>query len=123
MHAAWNTLFYYEPEPEQAKLEDMINLGSVNLPLVWNHKSGRKSLILGNTAHHIVDMDWIESAKLLNGLREWATSEPFHYAHEWKKGDAVMWDNSGTMHRARPYDPDCGRLLHRTKTAGEESID
>ena len=46
-----------------------------------------------------------------NGLREWATSEPYHYAHEWRVGDTVMWDNSGTMHRARPYDPDCGRLV------------
>jgi len=34
----------------------------------------------------------------------------------------VMWDNTGTMHRAMPYDPGCGRLLHRTKTEGEEPI-
>ncbi len=122
MHAAWNTLFNYDPEPAQAKLEEMMRLGVRELPLVWKHRSGRKSLILGNTAHHVIDMDWVESARLLNGLREWATSEPFHYAHEWKVGDAVMWDNSGTMHRARPYDPDCGRLLVRTKTGGEEPM-
>lgn len=121
-HSAWTSLFYYEPEPPQAKLEDMMRIGQTELPIVWKHRSGRKSLVLGCTAHHIVGMDWIESAKLLNGLREWATSEPFHYAHEWSVGDAVMWDNTGTMHRARPYDPDCGRLLHRTKTGGEEPI-
>ncbi len=121
-HSAWTTLFYYEPEPPQAKLEEMMRIGETELPIVWTHKSGRKSLVLGCTAHHVVDMNWTESAKLLNELREWATSEPFHYAHEWQEGDAVMWDNSGTMHRARPYDPDCGRLLHRTKTAGEEPI-
>ena len=39
-----------------------------------------------------------------------------------RQGDAVMWDNTGTMHRARPYDPDCGRLLRRTKTSGDEPI-
>lgn len=122
MHSTWTTLFNYEPEPDQAKLEEMMAIGNRELPLVWKHRSGRKSLILGNTAHHVVDMDWIESAKLLNGLRELATSEPYHYAHEWKVGDAVMWDNSGTMHRARPYDPDCGRLLRRTKTGGEEPM-
>ncbi|GIX30128.1 MAG: taurine catabolism dioxygenase [Porticoccaceae bacterium] len=122
MHAAWNTLFYYEPEPSQEKLEEMMALGDVELPLVWKHRSGRKSLVLGNTAHHIVGLDWRESARLLNKLREWATSEPYRYTHHWKVGDAVMWDNSGTMHRARPYDPECGRLLHRTKTAGEEPI-
>jgi len=118
VHAMWNTLFYYEPEANQQKLEQMMSIGHRDLPLVWTHDSGRKSLILGNTAHHIKDIDWEESTRLLNGLREWATSEPFHYSHEWKAGDAVMWDNSGTMHRARPYDPDCGRLLRRTKTAG-----
>lgn len=122
MHAAWNTLFYYDPEPAQAMLEDMMNIGKKELPVVWTHKSGRKSLVLGCTAHHVVGMDWEESARLLNGLRDFATSEPFHYAHEWKVGDAVMWDNTGTMHRARPYDPDCGRLLVRTKTGGEEPI-
>jgi alpha-ketoglutarate-dependent taurine dioxygenase len=122
MHSAWTSLFYYEPEPSQAKLEEMMRIGEVELPIVWKHRSGRKSLVLGCTAHHVVGMNWTQSARLLNGLREWATSEPFHYAHEWKEGDAVMWDNTGTMHRARPYDPDCGRLLHRTKTGGEEPI-
>ena len=121
-HSAWTSLFYYEPEPAQDKLEEMMHIGQRELPIVWTHKSGRKSLVLGCTAHHIVDMDWVESAKLLNGLREIATSEPFHYAHEWKVGDMVMWDNTGTMHRAAPYDPDCGRLLCRTKTGGEEPI-
>ena len=121
-HSAWTTLFYYDPEPSQAKLEEMMAIGETELPLVWTHRSGRKSLVLGATAHHVIGMGWTESARLLNGLREWATSEPFHYAHEWKLGDAVMWDNTGTMHRARPYDPDCGRLLRRTKTSGDEPI-
>mgnify|MGYP000166740670 CR=1 FL=1 len=121
-HAAWNSLFYYDPEPAQAVLEDMMQIGTKELPIVWTHRSGRKSLVLGCTANHIVGMDWVESAKLLNQLRDFATSEPFHYAHEWTVGDAVMWDNSGTMHRAAPYDPNCGRLLVRTKTGGEEPI-
>ena len=122
MHAAWNSLLYYDPEPAQAVLEGMMGIGNKELPVVWTHGSGRKSLVLGCTAHHVVDMDWTESARLLNYLRDFATSEPFHYAHEWTRGDAVMWDNSGTMHRARPYDPDCGRLLVRTKTGGDEPI-
>ena len=121
-HSAWTSLFYYDPEPAQSVLEDMMQIGEKELPIVWTHNSGRKSLALGCTAHHVVDMNWTESARLLNGLRDFATSEPFHYAHEWSVGDAVMWDNTGTMHRARPYDPDCGRLLVRTKTGGDEPI-
>lgn len=121
-HAAWRSLFYYDPEPKQEVLEGMMAVGAKELPIVWTHKSGRKSLVLGCTADHIVGVDWQESARLLNGLRDFATSEPYHFAHEWSVGDAVMWDNSGTMHRAASYDPNCGRLLVRTKTGGDEPI-
>jgi alpha-ketoglutarate-dependent taurine dioxygenase len=119
-HSMWNTALYHTPEPTLAQLEEWMAMGEVELPLVWKHRSGRKSLILGNTAQCVIGMEAKDSAKLLHGLREWATSEPFHYAHVWKLGDAVMWDNTGTMHRAMSYDPDCGRLLHRTKIAGVE---
>jgi alpha-ketoglutarate-dependent taurine dioxygenase len=61
-----------------------------------------------------------KSAEIIVGLREWATSEQFSYSHEWKVGDLVMWDNTGTMHRAEAYDLNSGRMLHRTKLAGEE---
>jgi alpha-ketoglutarate-dependent taurine dioxygenase len=122
MHSAWTSLFYYEPEPSYTKLQEMVALGEVELPLVWKHRSGRKSLVLGCTAHHVVGMNPTESTKLLVRLREWATQPRFVYSHTWMVGDAVMWDNTGTMHRAMPYDPNCGRLLHRTKTAGEEPI-
>ncbi|MFV8819621.1 TauD/TfdA dioxygenase family protein [Haliea sp. E17] len=120
IHSMWNTQLYHTPEPTLAQLEQWMAMGEVELPLVWNHRSGRKSLILGNTAQEVIGMSRMESAKLLHGLREWATQPQFVYSHEWSVGDAVMWDNTGTMHRAMPYDPDCGRLLHRTKTAGEE---
>ena len=122
MHSAWTSLFYYEPEPSYAKLEEMIRIGEVELPLVWKHRSGRKSLVLGCTAHHVIGMSPTQSTRLLVRLRDWATQPRFVYSHEWSVGDAVMWDNTGTMHRAMPYDPDCGRLLHRTKTEGEEPI-
>lgn len=122
VHSAWNTLFYYDPEPNQEKLKQFMSVGEIELPLVWKHRSGRKSLVLGCTARHVVGMEHKESALLLNGLREWATSDPFHYSHTWSVGDMVMWDNTGTLHRARPYDPNCGRELHRTKLEGEEPI-
>jgi alpha-ketoglutarate-dependent taurine dioxygenase len=119
-HSMWNTQLYHNPEPTLAELEEWMAMGEIELPLVWKHRSGRNSLVLGNTAQCVIGMETKESVKLLHGLREWANSAPFHYAHEWKVGDAVMWDNTGTMHRAMPYDPNCGRLLHRTKLAGVE---
>jgi alpha-ketoglutarate-dependent taurine dioxygenase len=122
IHSMWNTGLYHTPEPTLAQLQDWQAKGEVELPLVWKHASGRKSLVLGNTAQQVVGMSLGESAQLLHGLREFATSAPYHYSHEWHVGDAVMWDNTGTLHRAMPYDPDCGRLLHRTILRGEEAF-
>jgi alpha-ketoglutarate-dependent taurine dioxygenase len=122
MHSAWNTLFYYDPEPDIKTLRQMQAIGDRELPLVWTHRSGRKSLVLGATARHVVDIDYRRSAELLVRLRDWATSPRFTYRHRWSVGDLVMWDNTGTMHRATPYDPTAGRLLQRTKLAGEESF-
>ena len=120
MHSVWATVFYYEPEPSLAKLQGMQAIGERELPLVWKHRSGRKSLIIGCTAHRVIDMSPPKSTELLVGLREWATSEQFSYSHKWSVGDLVMWDNTGTLHRAEPYDLQSCRLLHRTKLAGEE---
>ncbi len=119
-HSFWNSQLYHNPEPTLAKLDEWMSLGSNELPLVWTHRSGRKSLVLGNTAEYVVGMDLRESARLLHGLREWATSEPFHYRHKWSLGELVIWDNTGTMHRATPYALDSGRMMIRTKLEGEE---
>ncbi|MCJ1962334.1 TauD/TfdA dioxygenase family protein [Novosphingobium mangrovi (ex Hu et al. 2023)] len=119
-HGAWATLFFYNPEPPVAMLKGMQAIGDNTLPLVWTHKSGRKSLVIGNTAHTVVDMDVMEGRLLLNELREWATREEFTYSHEWSEGDLVIWDNTGTMHRAEWYDVTSGRLMVRTKLEGEE---
>jgi alpha-ketoglutarate-dependent taurine dioxygenase len=122
LHSAWNSLFYYDPEPPLAKLQEMMAIGDSELPLVWNHRSGRKSLVLGCTAYKVVDMDFKAGTELLVKLRDWATQPDFVYRHEWTVGDTVIWDNTGTMHRAIPYDPNCGRMMHRTKLEGEEAF-
>lgn len=122
MHSAWASMFYYQPEPDTEYMERMMSIGDAELPLVWNHKTGRKSLVLGCTAYHVVDKTPKESTRLLNKLRNWATQADFVYRHEWTVGDTVIWDNTGTMHRALPYDPASGRMMHRTKLEGEEPI-
>jgi alpha-ketoglutarate-dependent taurine dioxygenase len=122
MHSAWNTLFYYDPEPNIDVLRGMMRIGDRELPLVWTHRSGRKSLVIGATARHVVDMDFKKSAELLVQLRHWATQPQFVYRHVWSVGDLVIWDNTGTMHKATPYDPNSGRLLLRTKLEGEEAF-
>ena len=91
-------------------------------PLVWRHASGRKSLLLGVAVSHVEGMHPADSYDLLCRLRHHMTRADFIYSHNWAMGDLVLWDNTGTMHRARPFDPACGRLLHRFRRAGEEPI-
>ena len=89
---------------------------------MWTHKSGRKSLVIGSTAAYVEGMDTPDSMDLLVRLRDWATQPQFVYHHQWEPGDLVMWDNTGTLHRAIPYEVESGRLMHRTILQGEEPI-
>ena len=122
VHALAAAQISVEPEPSQETFSQWRKTRSNVLPIVWKHRSGRKSLVVGNTAAGVIGMDPLESLELLVWLRDWATQERFCYRHRWQVGDCVMWDNTGTLHRALPYDPASGRLLTRTKLAGEEAF-
>lgn len=122
VHALPMTQMYHTPEPTYEQFLKWKAQGRRELPLVWKHQSGRKSLVIGNSAVNILGMDPLEGLELLVYLRDWATQERFRYSHEWTVGDTVMWDNTGTLHRAMPYPPDSGRILHRTKLQGEEAL-
>jgi alpha-ketoglutarate-dependent taurine dioxygenase len=108
------------PTPEQraawARFPDKVH------PLVWTHRSGRKSLVLGSSASHIDGMGMDEGRALLDELMAWATQPKFVYRHEWSFGDLVIWDNTGCMHRVEAYPADSGRMMHRTTLVGEEAL-
>ncbi len=91
-------------------------------PLVWQHRSGRRSLVLGATASHIVGMDVDEGRALLADLLARSTGPERIYRHEWAVGDLVIWDNRGVLHRACPYDPRSARDMHRCTLAGDEPV-
>ncbi len=92
-------------------------------PLVWRHRNGRKSLITSTSGNEIAGMDKAEGEALLQRMMDWATQPQFVYRHQWQVSDIVMWDNTGTMHKAMPYAEDSGRLLHRTTVMGDEPFD
>lgn len=91
-------------------------------PLVWNHLTGRKSLVLGLTTDYIVGMPREQSSALLDKLTAHTTRPENVYRHEWQVGDLLMWDNTGLLHRVVPYAADSGRMMHRTILRGTESI-
>ncbi len=122
VHALAATQLDLTPEPSFAQWQEWRAVGRKELPLVWDHRSGRKSLVIGNSAHNILGMDPLDGEELLIRLRDFATRPEFSYRHEWQVGDLVMWDNTGSLHRATPYPLDSGRMLHRTKLEGDEPI-
>jgi alpha-ketoglutarate-dependent 2,4-dichlorophenoxyacetate dioxygenase len=70
--------------------------------LVRRHPgSGRRSIFLSAHAGAIRGWPMPEARALLRDLTEHATQRKFVYAHEWRLGDLVMWDNRAMMHRAR----------------------
>ena len=91
-------------------------------PIVWTHQSGRKSMVIGTTADHIVGQTIPAGRALLVRLHEWAAQPEFSMRHEWEEGDFVVWDNTGTIHRVLPYDSESGRIMHRTSIAGTETV-
>ena len=91
-------------------------------PLVWRRRSGRKSLLLGATADHVVGWPADRGRALLDRLLAWSTQPQFTLRHTWRIGDLVLWDNTGMLHRALPFEPSSVRLLHRTTLQGDEPV-
>lgn len=91
-------------------------------PLVWTHRDGRKSMLLGATADKVVGWPSDDSRELLDRLLDWSTQPQFTIRHRWRTGDLVMWDNTGMLHRALSFEPTSVRLMHRTTLAGEEPV-
>ncbi|MCC6467320.1 MAG: TauD/TfdA family dioxygenase [Alphaproteobacteria bacterium] len=101
--------------------EERVTFRPVRQRLVRTHPvTGRQSLYLSSHAGTIVGWPMPEARAFLRELIEHATQRPFVYAHEWRQGDLVMWDNRQTMHRVRPFDDQkYVRDVRRTTVAGE----
>ena len=114
-------LVFASPTPEQeAEWSAMMR---VEQPLIWRHRTGRKSLVLGSTALQVVGMDFDDGRALLQELLDRSTRPERVYRHEWAVGDTVIWDNRGVLHRAEPYDEGSSREMHRTTLAGDELVE
>lgn len=110
------------PDPSPEQLAAWRSRRTHEHPLVWTHRSGRKSLVLGASADYIVGMEPDEGRALLAELLERATAADKVYSHTWSVGDTVIWDNRGVLHRAAPYDSDSPREMLRTTVLGDEPI-
>jgi taurine dioxygenase len=101
--------------------EQLAEVPEVSHPIVrTNPESGRKALYINEGfTLGIEGMPADESRVLLEELNTHATQPCFVYAHHWRAGDLVFWDNRTTMHCATAYDTRYARTMHRTTIQGD----
>lgn len=65
-----------------------------------------------------------DALSLLSKLEAHITQEKYVYRHHWEKGDVLIWDNLGIMHKRLPAvegsDPEGERTLHRIQVMGSQ---
>jgi taurine dioxygenase len=87
-------------------------------PIFRTHPITGRTLLYCNPGYavRIDGMDEGESAELLEVLFAHQAQEKYFYAHQWTKGDVLMWDNIGTVHNAVPdYRADEPRYMRRVQ--------
>ena len=89
-------------------------------PIICAHPAtGRPVLYLGRRRNaYVIGLPREESEALLDELWRYATLPENCYAHRWRVGDLLMWDNRSTMHRRDPFDASARRVMHRTQIKG-----
>ena len=109
------TVQEHAPTPEQ-----LASVPDTEMAVVRVHPvTGRKGLFIneGHTSH-LTGMPRAESDALLAELYAHITRPEFVYAHSWRPGDLLMWDNIAAQHKATfDYDP-LPRLMYRTTVRG-----
>ena len=102
-HSIWHSrakLGGYVPNDEERKSRP-----PAHHALVRRHPgSNRNALYIASHASHILEMPEQDGRALLDELMAFATQPKFVYAHKWRVGDLVIWDNRCTLHRATPYE-------------------
>ena len=90
-------------------------------PMVRTHPATKKKALYINRlmTWSIEDMDEGEGTALLDQLFTHIEQDQFMYAHEWRVGDLVLWDNRCTLHARTDFSDKERRLLRRHVVQGE----
>jgi taurine dioxygenase len=96
-------------------------------PLVRLHPdTGRPTLYLGRRrlypSQYVEGLSSADSEALLDELWAHATQPSLAWAHVWRKGDFLVWDNRCAMHRREEVDPTQRRVMFRTQFEGQVPV-
>jgi len=93
--------------------------GTLHPAICAHPATGKPVLYLGRRRNAYVDgLSLEDSEALLDALWAHATQDAYCYAHRWRKGDLLMWDNRSTLHRRDEFNPAHRRMMLRTQTKG-----
>lgn len=131
LHAVHSFSEYYEALRERDATQPALTdarralYPDVVHPLVRrNPRTGRKALYINpGYATGIKELPGAEGDRLLRELCQHAMRDDFVYAHAWRDGDLLFWDNLGVNHKGTPFDTErFVRRMHRTTVAGNPEI-
>jgi taurine dioxygenase len=88
----------------------------VSQPLVRTHPYLGHKVIYASPNHYVrvEGMSQDESDALFDRIADWIGRDRFVYAHRWRVGDVVFWDNASVAHRRDAFPPSQRRFLKRT---------
>lgn len=84
--------------------------------------SQRKTLYLASHACGVIGWPEEKARALIGDLMVFATQPQFVYAHKWRLGDVLIWDNLATMHRATEFDDRAFKRDMRRTTCRERAL-
>ncbi len=88
--------------------------------LITDPETKKRALYVNRLlTREIAGMDQGESQALLGELFDVTERQELRYAHKWRPGDFVIWDNRCTIHARTDFDPAERRLLRRLTVTGD----
>ena len=112
--------FGLRPVLRQEELEARFPPDAVH-PIVRTHPVNRRKClyVCEGYTHKVVGLAQDESDALLRDLFDHLADPAFHYRHQWRDGDLLMWDNCAVQHKAtNDYALPLRRLMQRCTIEG-----
>ncbi len=93
-------------------------------PVFRRHpETGRTAVYVAELmTEEIIGLPDQESRDVLDRIYQIQKRPEFIYAHAWRVGDLVMWDNRCTVHARNDFPPSERRLLRRVTVEGDQTV-
>jgi taurine dioxygenase len=122
---AVNAYHYESPtrEVNEAQLDFSANSHYAQ-PIIRTHPDTRRKALYVNRlmTWTVEGMDKKEGGALLEQLFAHIEQDQFIYAHKWRVGDLVLWDNRCTLHARTDFSDKERRMLRRNVVAGDRAF-